>query len=138
MESYTPLVLLDAIPQYLLYREARKAGVTIIFTGEGADEALDGYPWHKAGKVFSLLDSIGLANRWRKRFMGRAGRKRLPWSFYQQRYRRLGGYHAMGDLYSFCGLSGVRLFSDDLLEQTYRAGLDATADLEIPTAGCNC
>ncbi len=129
----TPVIDTSSAALHLLAGKVREHGYKVTLTGEGADEALAGYPWHKAGKLFSLLDSMGLADRWRKRFMGRAGRHRVPWSFYQERYKRLGGYHAMGDLYSFCGLSAARLFSEGLLEKTYHAGLDATADLEIPT-----
>lgn len=129
----TPVIDTSSAALHLLAGKVREHGYKVTLTGEGADEALAGYPWHKYSKLFGLLDRIGLAHRWRKRFTGRAGRHRLPWSFYQERYKRLGGYHAMADLYVFCGLSGSRLFSDDFLASIHKNGLDATADLEIPT-----
>lgn len=132
MSAETPVIDTSSAALHLLAAKVHEHGYKVTLTGEGADEALAGYPWHKVGRLFSLLDAIGLANRWRRRFMGRAGRHRLPWTFYQERYRRLGGYHAMSDLYNLCGLSGVRLYSEDFLEQVHRAGLDATADLEAP------
>ncbi len=117
---------------YRLAREVHQRGFKVALTGEGADEALAGYPWHKASILFRFLDRIGLANRWRKRFFGRSARGRLKWEFFQQRYARLGGYHAMSDLYSMCGISGVRLYSDDFLNEVLTSGRDATADVELP------
>lgn len=131
LASETAVIDTSSAALYRLARAVREAGYKVALTGEGADEALAGYPWHKAAKAFSLLDRLGLADRWRKRFIGRAGRHRLGWDFYQEKYRRLGGYHAMGDLYAFSSLSGVRLFHQDFLTEIHRAGHDATADLEI-------
>ncbi|MFA5505348.1 MAG: asparagine synthase (glutamine-hydrolyzing) [Vulcanimicrobiota bacterium] len=128
----TPVIDTSSAALHRLAGKVRECGYKVTLTGEGADEALAGYPWHKYSKLFRFLDRIGLQNRWRKRFTGRAGRGRLPWEFYQQRYQRLGGYHAMSDLYVFCGLSGSRLFHNDFLDQIHRAGLDATADVELP------
>lgn len=129
----TPVIDTSSAALYRLAQAVHQSGYKVALTGEGADEALAGYPWHKAAKGFSILDSLGLAHRWRKRFIGRAGRHRLPWSFYQEKYRRLGGYHAMSDLYAFCSLSGVRLYHQDFLDSVVASGRDATADLEIDT-----
>jgi len=132
MSAETPVIDTSSAALHLLAGKVHESGYKVTLTGEGADEALAGYPWHKYSRLFAILDSLGLAHRWRKRFTARAGRHRLPWSFYQERYRRLGGYHAMADLYTICGLSGTRLFRTDFLEQVHRAGLDASADLELP------
>jgi asparagine synthase (glutamine-hydrolysing) len=129
--SETAVIDTSSAALYRLARAVREAGYKVALTGEGADEALAGYPWHKAAKAFGILDRLGLADRWRQRFTGRAGRHRLPWTFYQEKYRRLGGYHAMGDLYAFSSLSGVRMYHEDFLTDIHRAGRDATADLEI-------
>ncbi len=128
--SETPVIDTSSAALYRLASAVRSSGYKVALTGEGADEALAGYPWHKVSKLFSALDSVGLANRWRRRFIGLAGQGRLPWEFYQEKYRRLGGYHAMSDLYSLCSLSGVRLYHDDFLSEVHRRGWDATADLE--------
>lgn len=134
LASETPVIDTSSAALYRLAGAVRQAGYKVALTGEGADEALAGYPWHKASLAFSMLDRIGLANRWRRRFLGRAGRGRLPWAYYQQKYERLGGYHAMADLYTFSSLSGVRLYSDDFLSEILASGRDATADLEVDTA----
>ena len=126
----TPVIDTSSAALYRLAAAVRSSGYKVALTGEGADEALAGYPWHKAGKLFGVLDSLGLADRWRRRFIGRAGRGRLPWEFYQEKYRRLGGYHAMADLYTSCSLAGVRLYRDDFLASIHGRGWDATADLE--------
>src|SRR5262249_53568103 len=34
-----------ALPIYMLYKACREAGLTVILTGEGADELLGGYHW---------------------------------------------------------------------------------------------
>ncbi len=45
-----------ALPIYLLYEACRQAGLTVILTGEGADELLGGYHWFRGdAKVQSLL-----------------------------------------------------------------------------------
>ncbi len=36
-----------ALPIYKLYRACREAGLTVVLTGEGADELLGGYHWHR-------------------------------------------------------------------------------------------
>jgi asparagine synthase (glutamine-hydrolysing) len=131
LASETAVIDTSSAALYRLAGEVRQAGYKVALTGEGADEALAGYPWHKASRALSLLDRMGLADRWRKRFLGRAGRGRLSWDFYREKYRRLGGYHAMGDLYTFCSMSGVRLYHPDFLTEIHAAGHDASADLEI-------
>ncbi len=36
-----------ALPIYKLYQACRQAGLTVVLTGEGADELLGGYHWHR-------------------------------------------------------------------------------------------
>lgn len=131
LASETPVIDTSSAALYRLARTVREAGYKVALTGEGADEALAGYPWHKVSRAMGFLDRLGLADRWRRRFLGRAGRGRLPWSYYQDKYQRLGGYHAMGDLYCFSSLSGVRLYSEDFLQEILASGQDASQDLEI-------
>jgi asparagine synthase (glutamine-hydrolysing) len=132
LSAETPVIDTSSAALHLLARKVHECGYKVTLTGEGADEAMAGYPWHKYAKLLGLLDRIGLADRWRRRFLGRAGRGRLPWNFYQERYRRLGGYHAMSDLYTISGLSGSLLYRQDFLEEIHLAGIDATADVELP------
>jgi asparagine synthase (glutamine-hydrolysing) len=132
LSAETPVIDTSSAALHRLAAKVHECGYKVTLTGEGADEAMAGYPWHKYGKLFRILDAIGLKDRWRQRTTGAADRHRLPWRYYQERYRRLGGYHAMSDLYVFCGISGSRVYHDDFLDQVHRAGLDATADVEFP------
>jgi asparagine synthase (glutamine-hydrolysing) len=42
-----PQASATALPIYKLYRACRQAGLTVVLTGEGADELLGGYHWHR-------------------------------------------------------------------------------------------
>lgn len=128
----SPVIDTSSAAILLLAEEVHKHGYKVTLTGEGADEAMAGYPWHKYSKLLRLVDRLGVADFWRRGFVAHAGQHRLPWRFYQERWRRLGGYHSMADLYTFCGLSGIQLYSDGFLEDVHRAGLDASADVEAP------
>jgi asparagine synthase (glutamine-hydrolysing) len=44
-----------------LSRSVAAHGAKVVLTGEGADEALGGYVWHKARRVLSMLDRAPLA-----------------------------------------------------------------------------
>lgn len=132
LSAETPVIDTSSAALFRLAQRVRADGYKVTLTGEGADEALAGYPWHKVARLTGWLDALGLADRWRRRALMRAGRYRLQPEFYRERYRRLGGYHAMSDLYVFCGQAGVRLYHPDFLSEVHGAGLDATADVELP------
>lgn len=42
-----PQAAATALPIYKLYRACREVGLTVVLTGEGADELLGGYHWHQ-------------------------------------------------------------------------------------------
>lgn len=44
-----------AVPIYKLYRACREAGLTVVLTGEGADELLGGYHWHRGDTLVRPL-----------------------------------------------------------------------------------
>lgn len=127
-ESYPDLVVASECPVidtssaaiYRLARAVREAGYKVALTGEGADEALAGYPWFKVNRILSWVDRLGLGERARRRFFLRANRRGLGWEAFQERYALMGGFHATSDLYAACSLSGYRVFSDGLLEQMGR------------------
>jgi asparagine synthase (glutamine-hydrolysing) len=51
-----PQTSATALPIYKLYRACREAGLTVVLTGEGADELLGGYHWHRGdARVRPLL-----------------------------------------------------------------------------------
>ncbi|HMR63180.1 MAG TPA: asparagine synthase (glutamine-hydrolyzing) [Anaerolineae bacterium] len=44
-----------ALPLYKLYQACRQAGLTVVLTGEGADELLGGYHWHRGDALVRPL-----------------------------------------------------------------------------------
>jgi asparagine synthase (glutamine-hydrolysing) len=44
-----------AVPLYRLYQACRQLGLTVILTGEGADELLGGYHWHRGDALMRPL-----------------------------------------------------------------------------------
>lgn len=115
--SESPVIDTSSAAIYRLAAAVREAGYKVALTGEGADEALAGYPWFKVNRIFGLFDQIGLGQRLRRRFYGRANRRGIAWSVFARRYECMGGFHATSDLYGACSLSGYRVYSDAQLEQ---------------------
>jgi asparagine synthase (glutamine-hydrolysing) len=59
-----PQCAATAVPIYRLYQACRQAGLTVVLTGEGADELLGGYHWHKGDALLRpLLRLPGLLRR---------------------------------------------------------------------------
>lgn len=113
--SECPVIDTSSAAIYQLAGVVRSANFKVALTGEGADEALAGYPWFKVHRLLSVLDRLGLATQWRKRFIGRFARH--PWSRYQRRYDQMGGYHATSDLYAATSLAGDLIYSPELEER---------------------
>jgi asparagine synthase (glutamine-hydrolysing) len=51
--SETPMFNGHGVAKFLLSRAVRDAGIKVVFTGEGADEMLGGYPYYRADAVNS-------------------------------------------------------------------------------------
>jgi asparagine synthase (glutamine-hydrolysing) len=59
-----PQTSATALPIYKLYQACRKAGLTVVLTGEGADELLGGYHWHRGDAlVRPMLAWPGMVRR---------------------------------------------------------------------------
>ena len=50
-----PQCAATAVPIYKLYQACRRLGLTVILTGEGADELLGGYHWHRGDALVRPL-----------------------------------------------------------------------------------
>lgn len=122
-----PVVDTSSAAIYQLATAVRDAGYKVALSGEGADEALAGYPWFKANRLIAPLDRLGLADRWRRTMFERASHH--PWSRYQKRYAQMGGYHATSDLYAACSLSGDGVYSRDFEDRL--DGRTAADDLDL-------
>jgi asparagine synthase (glutamine-hydrolysing) len=122
-----PVIDTSSAAPYQLATSVKDAGYKVALTGEGADEALAGYPWLKVNRMLSPMDRIGLETVWRRSIFDRAGHH--PWEHYRKRYEQMGGYHAMSDLYAFCSLSGHQVYSEEFKSRT--EGHTATDDLVL-------
>jgi asparagine synthase (glutamine-hydrolysing) len=59
-----PQTSTTALPIYKLYRACREAGLTVVLTGEGADELLGGYHWHRGDALVRPLLAWPAVLRW--------------------------------------------------------------------------
>lgn len=130
--SESPVIDTSSAAIYRLAAAVREQGFKVALTGEGADEALAGYPWFKVNRFLRLFDRVGLGERMRRRFYARANRRGQAWSVFARRYECMGGFHATADLYGACSLSGYRVYSDAQLERM--AGHTACEDLGLDLA----
>ncbi len=105
--SECPVIDTSASAIYQLATAVHDAGYKVALSGEGADEALAGYPWFKANRFIAPFDRFG--DGWRRLVFGTASTH--PWQRYQERYRQMGGYHAMSNLYAACSLSGDGVYT---------------------------
>ncbi|HRV95389.1 MAG TPA: asparagine synthase (glutamine-hydrolyzing) [Anaerolineae bacterium] len=136
-----------AVPIYKLYRACREVGLTVVLTGEGSDELLGGYHWHRGdARVRSLLGLPAVvrrtlaaaplpmsaaARRVLKRGSGDIGRR------YQDWLEVNGGEFRAGLLLKPTGLNGsnplLRDWADKLVELKSTAPLHQTLWLESRT-----
>src|SRR5207248_9225656 len=79
----------------LLAREVHARGYKVALTGEGADEWLAGYPWHKTHRVMSCLDVFGLpVSQWvRRAFLKLTGTPTFPWGSLSRVHAAVGGHN---------------------------------------------
>jgi asparagine synthase (glutamine-hydrolysing) len=112
-----PVIDTSSAAIYRLAAAVHADGYRVTLTGEGADEALAGYPWFKIHKALSNLEKLGLASFCRRLLLTRAHPDSPNWPHFARRYEQMGGFHATSDLYAACSLSGSRVYSQGFLEQ---------------------
>lgn len=102
---------------HCLAAEVRRQGYKVALTGEGADEALAGYPWFKTNRLLRLLDRPNFkpSNFIRKAFL-KINAPHIPWSNVERIQNLIGGHHACMDLYGLVSLSRSRFYSADMYE----------------------
>lgn len=104
----------------LLAREVHRQGYKVALTGEGADEWLAGYPWHKVARLLGYLDVVpgvsgSAALRWLAGKLG--GRLPTPKENERRAIDAVGGeYNGWVYLYGLVNQSQWRFFSRDLLD----------------------
>ena len=109
-----PVIDTSAAALLMLAREVHRQGYKVALTGEGSDEWLAGYVWHKVNRVFGWLDAPGvrLGHVVRRMLHGIVGtspaaRRRLHWI-----RESLDDHGAFHDLYSVL-MVGRFLFLDE-------------------------
>ena len=115
---------------YCLAQEVRRQGYKTALTGEGADEALAGYPWFKVNRLMRTLDVGGFrpSNAFRWAFL-RATAPHIPWSNVEKIMGLIGGPHACMDIYGLVSLSRSRFYTPDMYERI--GGHIAYEDLDL-------
>ncbi len=128
----SPVVDTSCTALMLLAREVHRQNYKVALTGEGADEWLAGYSWHKVNRVLGRLDFIpGLPlSQLARSVMLRAMRAPLFAPDYMERSERaVGGHNGWLDVYGLMSLSKGRFYSPWMREAT--AGLVPFEDLGL-------
>ncbi len=115
-----PVVDTSCAALLLLAREVHRRGYKVALTGEGADEWLAGYPWHKVNRALGYFDVIpGLrVSQWlRWAVVKLSGSPRFPYGLIRRAQAAVGGHNGWLDIYGLMSLSKLRFFSPGLLEQ---------------------
>lgn len=127
-----PVVDTSCAALLLLAREVHRRGYKVALTGEGADEWLAGYPWHKVNRVLGYMDVFGLpVSQWlRRAAVWMSGSPRVPREGLRRSQVAVGGHNGWLDIYGLMSLSKFRFFSPEMKAQV----LDRIPyeDLELP------
>lgn len=116
LASETPVIDTSSAAIYRLATAVRQAGYKVVLTGEGADEALAGYPWFKVNRLISPADRLGLGGLLRRIFFRLGNLRGLSSQGFLKRYAQMGGFHSTSDLYAICSFSGYRVYSDQQMQ----------------------
>ncbi|MFO0947671.1 MAG: asparagine synthase C-terminal domain-containing protein [Planctomycetota bacterium] len=137
-EAYPKLVVASEAPVmdtscaalYCLAAEVRRQGYKVALTGEGADEALAGYPWFKTNRLMRLLDvgSFKPSNALRRAYL-KLTAPHIPYSNVEKIQAMIGGPHACADLYGLVSLSRSRFYTRPMFESI--GGHIAYEDLDL-------
>jgi asparagine synthase (glutamine-hydrolysing) len=112
-----PVIDTSCAALLLLAAEVHRRGFKVALTGEGADEWLAGYPWHKVNRVLGCLDFIPklpLSQLLRRAFLKVTGAPRFPWETTRRAQTAVGGHNGWLDVYGLISMSKLRFFSADM------------------------
>jgi len=104
----------------MLAQEVHHQGYKVALTGEGADEWMPGYPWYKAHKLLSFLDSIPglpLSQLARRAYLKLSGAPEAYTRLMRPSQEAFGGHNAWLDLYGLMSRTKWDLFSPDMLHE---------------------
>jgi asparagine synthase (glutamine-hydrolysing) len=115
----SPVVDTSCAALLMLAREVHARGYKVALTGEGADEWLAGYPWHKLNRALASLDWTGLPiSQWLRRvFLKVTAAPRFPWGTIRRAQEAVGGHNGWLDVYGLMSMAKLRFFSPWMREQ---------------------
>jgi asparagine synthase (glutamine-hydrolysing) len=103
---------------YCLAEEVHRQGYKVAVTGEGADEALAGYPWFKTNRLMQILDAGSFRpSMLFRRLYTRFAAPQVPWARVAANIQRMGGQHAIMDLYGLVALSRFKFYTPGMFER---------------------
>jgi asparagine synthase (glutamine-hydrolysing) len=114
-----PVIDTSCAALMMLAREVHNRGYKVALTGEGADEWLAGYPWHKIYWLLSWLDivpGVPLSHLARRAFMRVTGAPRFSWDYVRRARAAVGGHNAWLDVYGLMSMSKLRFFSPWMIQ----------------------
>jgi asparagine synthase (glutamine-hydrolysing) len=109
-----PVIDTSCAALLMLAREVHARGYKVALTGEGADEWLAGYPWHKINWLLGCLDivpGLSLSQLLRRTFVRLTGAPRFPWKYLRRAQEAVGGHNGWLDIYGLMSMSKLRFFS---------------------------
>lgn len=115
----SPVVDTSCAALLLLAREVHHRGFKVALTGEGADEWLAGYPWHKVNRALGYLDfipGVPLSQFARRMFIKATGAPSFKPEIIQRVHNAVGGHNGWLDMYGLMSMSKLRFFSPDLYQ----------------------
>jgi len=114
-----PVIDTSCAALLMLAREVHSRNYKVALTGEGADEWLAGYPWHKLNRLLSWLDvvpGLPLSQLTRRAFVRLTGAPAFSWDFVRQAQDAVGGHNGWLDIYGLMSMSKLRFFRPWLLK----------------------
>jgi asparagine synthase (glutamine-hydrolysing) len=114
-----PVIDTSCAALLMLAREVHSRGYKVALTGEGADEWLAGYPWHKFNWLLSRLDFIPglpLSQISRRAFVRLTGAPSFSWDYARRAQAAVGGHNGWLDIYGVMSMSKLRFFTPPMLE----------------------
>jgi len=113
-----PVVDTSCAALLLLAREVHQHGFKVALTGEGADEWLAGYPWHKINRALGWLNfipGVPLSFWMRRLFVRLTGAPRFRQEMVQRVQAAVGGHNGWLDIYGLMSMAKFRFYSPDML-----------------------
>jgi asparagine synthase (glutamine-hydrolysing) len=114
-----PVIDTSCTALLMLAREVHARGYKVALTGEGSDEWMAGYPWHKVNRVLGWLNVIPglpLGRLVRKAFLRLTGAPKFSWKEVLEAQAEAGGENAYMDIYGLVSLSKIRFYSESMVE----------------------